>query len=180
MASATQIPENARPLIDLLVEQRLVTRYVDEETRETTLELAHEALLRRWGRLRGWLDEEFGRLATLQGVKRAAHEWDANARSKTWAAHGGALLEEAERLYARLDFMALLGSTDRAYLAACIEKEKAAREAANVQCRAEGQLQREQSENSFDARAKCAADDMDLLDRPSGRAHFGDAGAGSL
>ncbi|MGZ9213585.1 MAG: nSTAND1 domain-containing NTPase [Candidatus Binatia bacterium] len=147
MASVTQIPENARPLIDLLVEQRLITRYVDEETREATLELAHEALLRRWGRLKGWLDEEFGRLAALQVVKRAALEWDANARSKTWAAHSGALLEEALRLYARLDFMALLVSTDRAYLAACIEKERAAREAPNVQCRSEGQPPRDQSKN---------------------------------
>ena len=147
MVSATQIPEKARPLIDLLVEQRLVTRHFDEETGETTLELAHEALLRRWGRLRDWLDEEFVKLATLQGVKRAALEWNANARSKSWAVHGGTLLEEAVRLFARLDFMALLASTDRAYLAACIEKEKAAREAPNVQCCAEGQRQREQSEN---------------------------------
>jgi tetratricopeptide (TPR) repeat protein len=146
IASAKSAPENARFLIDLLVEQRLVTRSVDAETSETTLELSHEALLRRWGRLRGWLDEEFGRLATLQGVKQAAHEWNANARSKTWALHSGASLQQAERLYTRPDFTALLASTDRAYLAACIQKEKAHREAAIVQSRLGEQLKLEQNE----------------------------------
>jgi tetratricopeptide (TPR) repeat protein len=140
-ASITQVPEDARPLIKLLIEQRLVTCNFDEETRESTLELAHEALLRRWSRLKSWLDEEFVRHATLQGVKRAALEWNANARSESCAVHGGVLLEEALRLFARLDFIPLLASTDRAYLAACIEKEKAARKTPNEQPRVEAQPQ---------------------------------------
>jgi hypothetical protein len=125
-APATQIPVEARPLIDLLVEQRLLTRAVDDATREATLEPAHEALLRQWGSLKGWLDEDFARLVTLEDVQRAAREWDANARNSAWAAHGGARLEEAVRLDTRPDLAALLTATDRSYLAACQEKQSQA------------------------------------------------------
>ena len=125
-AAAAQIPEEARPLTDLLVEQRLLTRAVDEATHETTLEPAHESLLRQWGSLKGWLDEDFSRLVTLEGLKRAARDWDANARDRAWAAHVGARLEEAARLDARPDLAALLDATDRAYLAACNDKQSEA------------------------------------------------------
>jgi hypothetical protein len=125
-APASQIPEEARPLVDLLVEQRLLTRAVDDVTHAVTIEPAHEALLRQWGSLKGWLDEDFVRLVTLEGVKRAARDWDANARDKAWAAHGGARLDEAARLDTRADLAALLDETDRAYLAACVQKQNEA------------------------------------------------------
>jgi len=136
-APEAQIPLEARPLIDLLVEQRLLTRDVDEKSHEATLEPAHESLLRQWGSLKNWLAEDFGRLATLEGVKRAALDWDANNREISWAAHSGARLEEADRLDARPDLAAMLNATDRAYLAACREKDKAAKEAAQARLRAE-------------------------------------------
>ncbi len=126
-APATQIPEEARPLVDLLVEHRLLTRAVDDATHATTLEPAHEALLRQWGSLKGWLNEDFARLVTLEGIKRAARDWDANGRDIAWAAHGGARLDEATRLDTRADLAALLDATDRAYLAACREKENEGR-----------------------------------------------------
>jgi hypothetical protein len=122
-APAAQIPEEARPLIDLLVEQRLLTRSVDEATHTVTVEPAHEALLRQWGSLKGWLDEDFARLVILEGVQRAARDWDANARAAAWTAHTGARLEDAARLDERPDIAAMLNATDRAYLAACQRRE---------------------------------------------------------
>jgi hypothetical protein len=122
-APAAQIPEEARPLVDLLVEQRLLTRMVDEATHVITIEPAHEALLRQWGNLKGWLEEDFGRLVTLEGVKRASRDWDANGRDSAWAAHSSARLDEAVRLDNRPDLAALLDTADRAYLAACQQKE---------------------------------------------------------
>jgi len=128
VARVAQIPKEARPLIDLLVEQRLLTRDSSPETGEATIEPAHEALLRQWGGLKGWLEEDFGRLATLEGVKRASRDWDANARDGPWEAHTGARLEEADRLDSRPDLAAMLDATDREYLAACRAKEQAGRE----------------------------------------------------
>ena len=133
-APAAQIPAEAQPLVDLLVEQRLLIRAVDEHTHTPTLEPAHEALLRQWGSLKSWLAEDFSQLVALEGVKRAARDWDANARDPAWVAHGGARLEEATRLDARPDLSALLDATDRAYLVACRarQNEVAAKEAAFV------------------------------------------------
>src|SRR4029077_4412873 len=65
IARRADIPPEAAPLIDLLVEQRLLLTDVEKEpktpegTRITTVEPAHEALLRQWGLLQGWLAEDF-------------------------------------------------------------------------------------------------------------------------
>jgi protein tyrosine/serine phosphatase len=50
------------------------TRGLDEKTNESTIEPAHEALLRQWGSLEGWLAEDFGMLAILEGLKRASRD----------------------------------------------------------------------------------------------------------
>lgn len=143
VARASQIPEEARPLLDLLVEQRLLTRDVDKDTGEATVEPAHEALLRQWGGLKGWLEEDFGLLAALEGVKRAATDWDANARDSAWLAHSGGRLSEADQLDLRPDLSALLNETDRIYLAQCRRKEQDTRAAEETQRRIEADLERE-------------------------------------
>jgi hypothetical protein len=126
IARAGQIPQEARALIDLLVDQRLLTSDVDEKTGEKTIEPAHEALLRQWGELERWLAEDFGSLAALEGLQRAARDWEAKARDPAWATHGGARLGEAEALDARPDLAAMMKSLDRAYLSACRDKENMA------------------------------------------------------
>jgi hypothetical protein len=76
IARRSDIPVEAEPLIDLLVEERLLssdtTLAMDTQTRAqgrvATIEPAHEALLRQWGLLQGWLAEDFGHLATLERV----------------------------------------------------------------------------------------------------------------
>ena len=55
-------------------------------------------------------------MTTLEGVKRAARDWDANARGDAWLAHQGQRLAEAQALDARPDIAARLDATDRAYL----------------------------------------------------------------
>jgi hypothetical protein len=128
IARAAQIPQDARALIDLLVEQRLLTRDVDEKTDEATIEPSHEALLRQWGELKRWVAEDFGCLAALEGLQRAARDWDEKARDPAWVVHGGARLGEAEVLDARPDLAAMLEPRDRAYLSACREKEDRAQQ----------------------------------------------------
>lgn len=48
VARLSEIPAEARPLIDLLVEQRLLSTDIATDPKETTIERAHEALLRQW------------------------------------------------------------------------------------------------------------------------------------
>jgi WD40 repeat protein len=55
-ASMSALPPRALPLIESLARARLLT--VVSEDGETTVEVTHEALLRKWPLLHGWLDEE--------------------------------------------------------------------------------------------------------------------------
>ncbi len=123
VARLSEIPAEARPLIQHLVEQRLLATDVNKDTGEATIEPAHEALLRQWGLLGGWLTEDAALLAVLEGVKRASRDWAANNRSRAWLAHATDRLAAAEQLTARPDLAANLEPTDRAYLAACRKAE---------------------------------------------------------
>ena len=123
VARLSEIPAEARPLIQHLVEQRLLATDVNKDTGEAIIEPAHEALLRQWGLLDGWLTEDAALLAVLEGVKRASRDWAANNRNRTWLAHQADRLTAAERLSVRPDLAASLEPTDRDYIAACRKAE---------------------------------------------------------
>jgi formylglycine-generating enzyme required for sulfatase activity len=123
VARLSEIPAEARPLIQHLVEQRLLATDVAKDTGEKTIEPAHEALLRQWRLLDDWLAEDAGLLAVLEGVKRASRDWAANGKNAAWLAHATDRLAAAERLSERPDLAANLEPTDRAYLAACQKVE---------------------------------------------------------
>ena len=131
IARLADIPAEAEPLVRLLVEQRLlstdrlVLREGDREKIEITIEPAHEALLRQWGLLHGWLEEDFAALTTLEAVKRAARDWEANARRAEWLNHGGSRLDEAEAIAGRTDLAGDLTAVARDYLAQCRERDEA-------------------------------------------------------
>ena len=123
VARMSEIPAEARPLIQHLVEQRLLATDVNQDTGEATIEPAHEALLRQWGLLEGWLIEDAGLLAVLEGVKRASRDWAANNRDSAWLSHQSDRLANAKRLAVRPDLAANLDPTDRDYIAACQSAE---------------------------------------------------------
>ena len=127
VARLSEIPQEARPLVDHLIAVRLLSTDVSPETGERTVEPAHEALLRQWGLLQGWLEEDFAALATLEGIRRAARDWAANGEDAAWLAHTAGRLEDAEAVARRDDFAGLLEPTDRAYLAAARTADDARR-----------------------------------------------------
>jgi formylglycine-generating enzyme required for sulfatase activity len=127
VARLSEIPADALPLTDLLVEQRLLSRDVAKDTGETVIEPAHEALLRQWSLLEGWLKEDAGLLSVMDGIKRASRDWAVNRKGPAWLTHTTDRLKAAERLVERRDLAANLGPTDLDYLAACDKAEKAAR-----------------------------------------------------
>ncbi len=127
VARLSEIPEEARPLVGYLIAARLLSTDVAPETGERTVEPAHEALLRQWGLLQGWLEEDFAALTTLAGIQRAARDWAANAKDEAWLAHTAGRLEDAEGVARRDDFVGLLEATDRDYLAAARAADDARR-----------------------------------------------------
>ena len=68
--------EHTAAALTALVDSRLVT--ADEET----LEVAHEALLREWPRLRGWLEEDAEGRRLHQHLIHAARDWQAAGRDR--------------------------------------------------------------------------------------------------
>ena len=70
----TERDEQAAAALTTLTDSRLVT--VDEGT----VEVAHEALLREWPRLRGWLEEDIEGRRLHQHLIHAAGEWQGSGR----------------------------------------------------------------------------------------------------
>ena len=125
VARLSEIPANARPLIQHFVDQRLLATDVAKDTGEGTIEPAHEALLRQWGLLQGWLAEDAGLLSVIDGVKRASRDWAANGKAETWLTHTTGRLDAAERLGERPDLAANLAQADLDYISSCRRKETA-------------------------------------------------------
>ena len=72
-------PEEAgitHAVLNALADARLIT------TSENTAEVAHEALIREWPTLRGWLEENRDGLRLHRQLTEAAQEWNAMSRSE--------------------------------------------------------------------------------------------------
>jgi WD40 repeat protein/DNA-binding SARP family transcriptional activator len=118
--------EHAQVVLDALADQRLLTKGED------TVEVAHEALLREWPRLRGWLEEDVQGRALHRHLIGATREWAAAGRDP------GELYRGA-RLTGALDWArehhADLNALERAFLEA--SRAAAEREVADARRRAE-------------------------------------------
>jgi WD40 repeat protein len=106
-------------VLDAFGRHRLVTFDRDPSTREPTVEIAHEALLGAWGRLRTWIDEAREDLRQEGGLARAAAEWRGSDDDRSFLMRG-ARLEQLEAWAATTDLA--IGRSERAYLKASIDR----------------------------------------------------------
>jgi WD40 repeat protein len=115
-ATLAELDEGAGALtaIDALVAARLLTTSQDDETGEPAVDVAHEALIRAWPRLRAWLDEDRAGLRAHRRLTEAAAEWERSARDPD-VLYRGARLAEAEGLATRQPER--LNSQERAFIA---------------------------------------------------------------
>jgi WD40 repeat protein len=101
-------PEMSRKVAADLIDARLLT--VDRDS----LEIAHEALLQSWPRLRAWIEEGRDDLRTRRRIDHAAAEWSAQDRDPD-------LLYRGAPLQAALEWVAdhgdVLGPTEEGFLA---------------------------------------------------------------
>jgi WD40 repeat protein/serine/threonine protein kinase/two-component SAPR family response regulator len=74
---------------------RLLTFDHDPLTRESTVEVAHEALLSRWERLQQWIDASRDDIRWQRQLAALATEWDDNQRDNSFLLHGTRLLQFA-------------------------------------------------------------------------------------
>ena len=82
-------------MLDAFGSRRLLTFDRDTTSRGPTVEVAHEAILREWERLAGWIDDDRGDLLIRRRIDSAAREWDEAGREPSYLI-AGARLEQAE------------------------------------------------------------------------------------
>jgi WD40 repeat protein len=119
-------PALAADVVERLATGRLITTGRDAVLGTAWVELAHEALLQGWSRLRGWLDR--GRAAELLRRRIAADAAEWAARRDPDLLYRGSRLDSASEGAARLSTP--LGEPERSFLAASLaaREEEARRE----------------------------------------------------
>jgi WD40 repeat protein len=78
-------------VMDTFGKYRLLTFDRDPTTRSPTVEVAHEALLRKWDRLRAWLEGARDDIRQERAISRAAEEWDRHERDESFLLRGARL-----------------------------------------------------------------------------------------
>jgi DNA-binding SARP family transcriptional activator len=104
-------------LVDRFGRARLLSFDRDPVTREPTAEVAHEALLREWPRLRSWLDEDRDGLRTHRHLTDTSAAWVSAGRDGGELYRGGRL--EAATVWAT-DHGDDLNETEREFLGASV------------------------------------------------------------
>lgn len=127
VARLSEVPAEARPLLEHFVTHRLLATDHDEAG-SVTIEPAHEALLRQWPTLLGWLEEDAADLSVLDTLQNATRDWEANARDAAWLLHAKGRLEDATRVIERETFTAYVTQSEREYLQACAQAERVQRD----------------------------------------------------
>ena len=113
-AGATS-PDGVNALLERLAEARLVT------LSDGSAEVAHEALIREWPRLRRWLEEDRAGIRAHRQLGDAARLWDAGGR-ETSDLYRGARLAGAVEL--AQGGRAELNATERAFLDAGVAEDQ--------------------------------------------------------
>src|SRR5918996_1221333 len=125
--------------VDAFGRARLLSFDRDPETRGPTVEVAHEALLREWGRLRGWIDASREDLRTERRLALGAREWLEAGRDTSFLASGSRL----EQFEAWMNRSGLATTPEeRAFLEASLAQRERRREEDELRRARDRRLQR--------------------------------------
>jgi WD40 repeat protein/serine/threonine protein kinase/class 3 adenylate cyclase len=86
-------PEAMDGVIEVFGRHRLLSFDRDPDSRGPTVEVAHEALLREWGRLRGWIDAARADVIMRRRLAAEAEEWERSARDPSFLLRGSRLAQ---------------------------------------------------------------------------------------
>ena len=82
IARLADLPVSSRPLVDALIEKRLLL--TDSRGGDPIVEVAHESLLRHWKQLVDWLRAERDDLKEADRLEQAATAWTRSSRKDNW------------------------------------------------------------------------------------------------
>jgi WD40 repeat protein/serine/threonine protein kinase len=106
-------------VIEAFGRHRLLSFDRDPATREPTVEIAHEALVGAWLRLRGWIDEARDDIRAERQLANAADEWETSERDPSFLLRGARLEQTAS--WAETATLAL-SEEDRTFLEASVHQ----------------------------------------------------------
>ena len=112
-------PHAARAALDVFIAARLLT------SGGHTVEISHEALLRRWPRLRDWISEDRAGHLVRQDLEEAAETWDREGRDGS-SLYRGVRLATARAWAADHGHLAELSRGARDFLAAAVRRRRRA------------------------------------------------------
>lgn len=133
-----------RAVLDALGKYRLLTFDHDPETRTPTVAVAHEALIRKWDRLRGWLDDNREDILLQRRLAVSCEEWHRQGRDRSFLA-SGMRLQQFEQLVARGTIA--LTQDEKDYVRASVDERE--RQAAEERARQEREVALEQRAKKF-------------------------------
>ena len=90
-----EVDEETQALVQRLASARLLVTGTDSETGEPQIEIAHEALIRRWQVLKEWLNSDREYLLWRQRLRVLQESWQRSGKGRDGLL-SGALLNEAE------------------------------------------------------------------------------------
>ncbi len=122
MVFTRDVDDPLQYVLDTYGKYRLLTFDTDPQTREPTIEVAHEALIRNWERLRGWLRDSREDLRVQRRLASAVMEYRNANRDASFLA-SGVRLQQFELLTTSLDIA--LTPDEKAYIRASVEKREA-------------------------------------------------------
>ena len=96
-ATREEVGEQAWRVVMQLADARLLVTSLDDATDVETVEVAHEAMIRNWDRLKSWLDEDREFLLWRQRLHHAIDEYERPDTGGAAALLRGSLLDEARR-----------------------------------------------------------------------------------
>jgi len=132
-------PEVLNPVINIFGQFRLLTFDRDPSTRESTVEVAHEALIQRWELLQEWLDENRENIRIQRRLTTATTDWLEANHEQSYLARGSRLTQF--ELWADQSDLAL-SEDELAFLSASIDERQRAEEEEKERQRQELALQK--------------------------------------
>jgi WD40 repeat protein len=152
-------PAPIRELVRRLADSRLLVTSVNAATGEEQVEVAHEALIRSWPRLRVWLNEDRAGLRMREALRQRARDWEASGHDESLLFRGNQL-DRAEELSRQARFAP--NKLERAFLdtalEACERERRAEEERQRRELEAAQKLAAEQQQRAEAERQKAEAE----------------------
>ncbi len=121
VARRGEIGEVNWPLVRCLADKRLVVTGREAVTGDETAEVAHEALIQRWARLRSWLDNDRAFRIWQEELRAALRAWESSRGDRDALLRGAALVQASTWLAARAPE---LSAAEQDYIQASLQQRE--------------------------------------------------------